>query len=113
MLSPSIDAFTMGNCCSAMIAARTKNGMKVSRAPCRCSKADFVLLRRWTIFVMSTSNMAWTWALVRRDSIMRCAMICRIFVMGTDSAGIAAGAGGAEVRAAAGALAVVGADADH
>src|SRR6478609_5777089 len=42
--------------------------------------------------VRSTSNMQWTWALVRRDSIMRCAMILRTWFMGTRSPGIDAGA---------------------
>src|SRR5437660_12025907 len=93
MLLPSRDAFTMGNCWRAMIAARTKNGMKVRRAPLRCSKLFFNLLRRLTMRVRSTSNMAWTWALVRRDSIMRWAMILRIWLIGTTSPGIAAGAG--------------------
>src|SRR3984893_2862161 len=91
MPSPSIDPFTMGNGCSAIMAARTKKGMKVSRAPLRCSKLDLSLLRRLTMRVMSTSNMQWTWALVRRDSIMRCAMILRIFVIGTRSPGMVAG----------------------
>ena len=36
----------MGNCCSAMMTARAKNGMKVSRAPWRFSNADLFLLRR-------------------------------------------------------------------
>src|ERR1700688_4721099 len=91
MFSPSREAFTIGNCCSAMITARTKNGMNVSLAPCRRSNADFVLLRSCTIRVISTSNMQWTWALVRRDSIMRCAMILRICVIGTRSPGMVAG----------------------
>src|ERR1700690_1468538 len=43
--------------------------------------------------VRSTSNMQWTWTLVRRDSIMRCAMILRMWFMGTRSPGIDAGAG--------------------
>src|SRR5216684_7735929 len=93
MLSPSIEALTMGNCCSVMMTARAKKGMKVRRAPWRFSKADLVLLRRCTIRVRSTSNMQWTWALVRRDSIMRWAMILRIWVMGTRSFGMEAGAG--------------------
>ena len=38
--------------------------------------------------------MQWTCALVRRDSIMRWAMILRIWVMGTRSPGIEAGADG-------------------
>ena len=50
-------ALTMGNCCSAMMAARTKNGMKVRRAPLRCSNPVLSLLRRFTMRVMSTSNM--------------------------------------------------------
>ena len=83
----------MGNCCRAIIAARTKNGMKVRRAPLRCSKLFLSLLRRLTMRVRSTSNMAWTWALVRRDSIMRWAMILRIWLMGTASPGMAAGIG--------------------
>src|SRR6266436_7182676 len=92
MLSPSIEALTMGNCCSVMMTARAKKGMKVRRAPWRFSKADLVLLLRCTIRVRSTSNMQWTWALVRRDSIMRWAMILRIWFMGTRSPGIDAGA---------------------
>src|SRR5467141_57982 len=98
MLSPSIEALTMGNCCSVMMTARAKKGMKVRRAPWRFSKADLVLLRRCTIRVRSTSYMQWTWALVRRDSIMRWAMILRMLVMGTRSPGYGAGAGGAAVR---------------
>src|SRR6185369_9847994 len=43
--------------------------------------------------VRSTSNMQCTWALVRRDSIMRWAMILRIWLMGTRSPGMATGAG--------------------
>ena len=43
--------------------------------------------------VRSTSNMQWTWALVRRDSIMRCAMMRRMFVIGTRSPGMATGVG--------------------
>src|SRR5277367_381710 len=101
MFSPSIEALTIGNCCSAMITARTKKGMNVRRAPCRCSKADLVLLRSSTMRVMSTSNMQWTWALVRRDSIIRWAMILRIWVIGTRSPGIAA-AGGATFEEAGG-----------
>src|ERR1700693_4064863 len=91
MFSPSREAFTMGNCCSAMITARTKNGMNVSRAPCRCSNADLVLFRSCTMRVMSTSNMQWTWALVRRDSILRCAMILRVCDIGARSPGMVAG----------------------
>ena len=48
--------------------------------------------------VMSTSNMPWTCALVRRDSIMRCAMIRRMLVMGTRSPGMTAGVGEALER---------------
>src|ERR1700693_606089 len=91
MLSPSIDALTMGNCCNVMMTARAKNGMKVRRAPWRFSKADLFLLRSCTMRVRSTSNMQRTWALVRRDSIMRCAMILRICVIGTRSPGMVAG----------------------
>ncbi len=57
MFSVSMDALTIGNCCRPMITARTKNGMKVSLAPWRCSKADLVLLRSCTMRVISTSNM--------------------------------------------------------
>src|SRR5713226_5990826 len=106
MLSPSIEALTMGNCCSVMMTARAKKGMKVRRAPWRFSKADLVLLRRCTIRVRSTSYMQWTWALVRRDSIMRWAIILRIFIMGTRSPGYGAGAEGAAGRASAEAEAV-------
>src|ERR1700733_11917821 len=76
-----------------MMAARTKNGMKVSRTPWRCSNPFLCLARRLTMRVKSTSYMQWTWALVRRDSIMRWAMILRILVRGTRSPGYAAGAG--------------------
>src|SRR3989442_7969432 len=93
MFSPSIEALTMGNCCRVMMAARTKNGMKVRRAPWRFSKEDLALLRRFTMRVRSTSNMQWTCALVRRDSIIRWAMILRIWVMGTRSPGMEAEAG--------------------
>src|ERR1700733_6402158 len=93
MLSPSSDALIMGNCCSAMRAARTKNGMKVRRAPWRCSKPDLFRARMLTMRVKSTSYMQWTWALVRRDSIMRWAMILRMLVNGTRSPGMDAGAG--------------------
>src|SRR5882757_2159761 len=111
MLSPSSEAFTMGYCCSVRIAARVKNGMKVRRAPLRFSKADLFLLRNCTMRVMSTSNMQWTCALVRRDSIMRVAMILRICDMGTRSPGIAAGAGEllADFAGGAGAAEAVGA----
>ena len=37
--------------------------------------------------------MQWTWALVRRDSIMRWAMILRMWVMGTRSPGMEARGG--------------------
>src|ERR1700692_4991038 len=65
--------------------------MKVSRAPCRCSKPFLSLLRKLTMRVISTSNMQWTWALVRRDSIMRCAIILRICDIGTRSPGMTDG----------------------
>src|SRR5262244_1887497 len=83
----------MGHCCKAMIAPRTKNGMNVSRAPWRCSNDALYLFRRLTMRLKSTSYMQCTCALVRRDSIMRCAMMRRIGVIGTRSPGIAAGAG--------------------
>src|ERR1700674_376481 len=106
MLSPSSEALMIGHCCSAMMAARTKNGMNVRRTPWRCSKPAFCLLRRLTMRLKSTSYMQWTWALVRRDSIMRWAIILRIFVMGTRSPGYGAGAEGAEGRTSAEAEAV-------
>src|SRR5258706_7448223 len=98
MLSPSSEALTIGYCCKAIIAPRTKNGMKVRRAPLRCSKPDFCLLRRLEMRVKSTSNMQWTCALVRRDSIMRCALMLRIFVSGARSPGVGGG-GGARTEA--------------
>src|SRR6266853_5319243 len=88
----------IGHCCRAMIAARTKNGIKVRRTPWRCSNAFLCLARSATMREKSTSYMQWTWALVRRDSIMRWAMILRMFVMGTRSPGYGAGAGGAAGR---------------
>src|SRR6267154_2104172 len=94
MLSPSSDALMIGHCCRAMIAARTKNGIKVRRTLWRCSNAFLCLARSATMREKSTSYMQWTWALVRRDSIMRWAMILRMFVMGTRSPGYGAGAGG-------------------
>src|SRR5690348_15373152 len=87
----------------AMIAARTKNGMKVRRAPWRCSNPDLSLLRRFTIRVRSTSYMQWTWALVRRDSIMCLAISLRMFDMGTRSPGYGAGVAGRGGAGAAGA----------
>ena len=96
----------IGHCCSAMMAARTKNGMNVRRTPWRCSKPAFCLLRRLTMRLKSTSYMQWTWALVRRDSIMRWAIILRIFVTGTRSPGYGAGDEGAGGRASAEAEAV-------
>ena len=59
--------------------------------------------------VMSTSNMQWTCALVRRDSIMRCAMILRICVIGTTSPGMVASVGADGLDAGEG-VAVAGAD---
>src|ERR1700730_4823009 len=106
MLSASSEALMIGHCCSAMMAARTKNGMNVRRTPWRCSKPAFCLLRRPTMRLKSTSYMQWTWALVRRDSIMRWAIILRIFVMGTRSPGYGAGAEGAAGRTSAEAEAV-------
>jgi hypothetical protein len=47
----------IGNCCTAMMVARTKNGMKVRRTPWRCSKALLCLARRVTMRVKSTSYM--------------------------------------------------------
>src|ERR1041385_2824034 len=102
MLSPSVEALMIGNCCNAINAARTKNGMKVSRWPLRCSKLDLFLARKRTMLVKSTSYIQWTCALVRRDSTMRCAIILRIFVMGTRSPGIEVGAGLAAGAAGAG-----------
>jgi hypothetical protein len=57
MLSPSSEALMMGHCCTAMMAARTKNGMKVRRTPWRCSNALLCLARRVTMRVKSTSYM--------------------------------------------------------
>src|ERR1700747_1509551 len=81
--------------CSDLTAVGTNNGMKVRRAPWPCSNPALCLLRRSTMRVKSTSYMQWTWALVRRDSIMRWAMILRMLVMGTRSPGNGAGAVGA------------------
>src|SRR5512140_3212954 len=91
-------ALMMGHCCKAMTAARTKKGMKVRRAPWRCSNPVLSLARRLTMRVKSTSYMQWTCALVRRDSIMCLAISLRMFVMGTRSPGYGAGAGGAAGR---------------
>src|SRR5262249_14954636 len=102
MLSPSVEALMIGNCCKAIKAARTKNGMNVSRTPLRCSKLDLFLARSRTMLVKSTSYMQWTCALVRRDSTMRCAIILRMFVMGTRSPGMEAGVGLAAGAEAAG-----------
>src|SRR5271170_3520494 len=106
MASPSIDPLTIGCLRSATMAARVIKGMYVSLTPLRCSYLDFSFSRILTMRVMSTLKTVWTCGLVRLDSTMRCAMIERIFDMGTsspgsgwDAAGLAAaGAGdGAEV----------------
>jgi len=57
--------------------------------------------------VMSTSNMQCTCALVRRDSIIRCAMMRRMLVRGTRSPGIAVVAGRGAGGAGAGADVIV------
>src|ERR1035438_5591380 len=77
-----------------MTAERTKKGMKVRRAPWRCSNPVFCLFRRLTMRVKSTSYMQCTWALVRRDSIMCLAISLRMLVMGTRSPGYGDGADG-------------------
>src|SRR5260221_13921695 len=98
MLSPSSEALTIGYCCKAIIAPRTKNGMKVRRAPLRCSKPDFCLLRRLEMRVKSTSNMQWTCALVRRHLVKGWAKMGTMFVGGANAPGGGA-AGGASTGA--------------
>jgi hypothetical protein len=69
------------------MAARVMKGMYVSLTPLRCSYFAFSFSRILTMRVMSTLNTVWTCGLVRFDSTMRCAMIERIFDIGTSSPG--------------------------
>src|ERR1700721_3197338 len=97
----------MGCLRNAWMAARVMKGMYVSLTPFRCSYFDFSFSRSLTMRVMSTLKTVWTCGLVRFDSTMRCAMMERIFDMGTSSPGCGCGAAG---FAAAGAGAGAGAE---
>src|SRR5271170_1988239 len=94
MASPSIDPLTIGCLRSATMAARVMKGMYVSLTPLRCSYLDFSFSRILTMRVISTLKTVWTCGLVRFDSTMRCAMMERIFVIGTSSPGCGWGAAG-------------------
>src|SRR5688572_22707006 len=65
MESPSICALTIGYDFSAMHAARTKKGMKVSLTPCSFSMRSFKRSRSRITAVMSTSL-----------NVVRCAVLC-------------------------------------
>src|SRR5258705_8209695 len=106
MASPSIEPLTMGCLRSATMAARVMKGMYVSLTPLRCSYFAFSFSLILTMRVISTLKTVWTCGLVRFDSTMRCAMMERIFAIGTSSPGWGCGAAG---FAAAGAGAVAGA----
>src|SRR5271154_3993114 len=93
----------MGCFRSATIAARVINGMYVSLTPFRCSYFDFSFSRILTMRVMSTLKTVWTCGLVCFDSTMRCAMMERIFDIGTSSPGNGCGAAGLGVAGAEGA----------
>src|SRR5580704_4897702 len=102
MASPSIEAFTMGILRRVAMTARERKGMYVNLTPLRCSYFDFSFSRILTMRVMSTLKTVWTCGLVRFDSTMRCAMIERIFVIGTSSPGCGWGAAGLAGAEAAG-----------
>src|SRR5580692_6140722 len=89
-----MEPLTMGCLRNATIAARVMNGMYVSLTPLRCSYFDFSFSRILTMRVISTLKTVWTCGLVRLDSTMRCAMMERIFDMGTSSPGCGCGAAG-------------------
>src|ERR1700733_8283984 len=76
------------------MAARVIKGMYVSLTPLRCSYLDFSFSRSFTMRVISTLKTVWTWGLVRFDSTIRCAMMERIFDIGTSSPGCGCGADG-------------------
>src|SRR4030088_1389427 len=84
----------MGCLRSATMAARVMKGIYVSLTPLRCSYFDFSFSRILTMRVISTLKTVWTCGLVRFDSTMRCAMMERIFDMGTSSPGCGCGAAG-------------------
>src|ERR1700736_3356975 len=100
----------MGCLRSATMAARVKRGMYVSLTPLRCSYFAFSFSRILTMRVISTLKTVWTCGLVRFDSTIRCAMMERIFDMGTSSPGCGCGAAGF-AAAGAGTEAGVGAEA--
>src|SRR5882672_3249320 len=93
----------MGCLRRATIAARVMKGMYVNLTPLRCSYFDFSFSRILTMRVMSTLKTVWTCGLVRLDSTMRCAMIERIFDIGTSSPGCGWGAAGLAAAGAEGA----------
>src|SRR5258707_9717387 len=101
----------MGCLRKATMAARVMKGMYVSLTPLRCSYFDFSFSRILTMRVISTLKTVWTCGLVRFDSTMRCAMMERIFDIGTSSPGWgwgAAGLGAAGAEADGGETAGVG-----
>src|SRR6476619_2495861 len=108
-------ALTIGWALSASVAARARNGRKLSFVPSRASKSPLTLARSRATFVRSTSTTVVSWADTCSDSTMRVAMTLRrrlIFsrvprfgetaalVVGGDVAAAGADAAGADAAGA-------------
>ena len=94
MLSPSTDAFTIGQSRIPASTACAKKGMNVSFAPLRFSQSARSRSRSFTMRVILISKIECTCALVRFDATMCSAIFLRMVDIGTRSPGITiAGAG--------------------